>query len=221
MADVELSTISGADLTAFKSAMGGAGFMVPISSGSISSPVEYIDVALPIGYSSFRLAVTGLLIDYAPYDHIDFAVSADAGATFYNDLDGYETYAKLFNFNEGDWANGTGDPNCISLFDATGGLARSVSSAAIGGIVHPVTIDAVIDPGSAGRAFTCVSNFTAASLASGAHGYIQGVVATFLLEAMGRQNLFRIAPAGNQDFDAPTSGEHIVACSWSLFGIPA
>jgi hypothetical protein len=66
MADTELVGISGADLVAFKAALGAIFYMTPISSQTVSSPVDHIDLTLPTGYSSFLCTMAGVGVDGAP-----------------------------------------------------------------------------------------------------------------------------------------------------------
>lgn len=87
----DIAALNGGDKTAFKAALAGMGYMVPISSVAISSPVEYVDIALPSGYSNFRIVLSMVEAPGA----LAAGFSADGGITFLSDVDNADTYSWL------------------------------------------------------------------------------------------------------------------------------
>lgn len=66
---------------------------VPISSVSVTAPVEYLDVALPSGYSEFMLRVRGLRVSDS--DMLAALVSITSGVSFYSDNLNNDTYGQF------------------------------------------------------------------------------------------------------------------------------
>jgi hypothetical protein len=87
---LEMSTIDieapGADEAALKAAIQA---LVPISTTTISSPVNYVDITLPSGYASFKLEVSDLYRESGgvPANVLTMAAfSQDAGVTWLEDI---------------------------------------------------------------------------------------------------------------------------------------
>jgi hypothetical protein len=72
----------GVDEAALKAAIQA---LVPISTTTISSPVNYVDITLPSGYSAFRLVVTNVYYLDPPIALVG-AFSQDGGATWLEDF---------------------------------------------------------------------------------------------------------------------------------------
>lgn len=187
---------------------GNAG-MELIDSGTISSPVEYLDIDLPSGYSFWQLYLVHWVLDDSPAG----AFSTDGGETFLNDTDNFDTYRTR---------NG--------IFGVTNTLLNSTSEDALfafgdnvqnaGGSVNVVL---TIYPGSAAL-FPSVMEDNCSS--EGGAASQRGVVLHELKTnatvppVAARINHLRISPYGNGDIDPPTGGGTIDAGSYFLYGVP-
>src|SRR6185437_8976210 len=77
---------------------------VLLASGTITSPVAYLDLALPTGYSSFRMELTEFTVYSDPI--LAAAISLDNGSTFLCNPFNSDTYSRA-EFKE-DLSSGTG-----------------------------------------------------------------------------------------------------------------
>lgn len=192
-----------------KIAPANVGGLVLIDSGTITDPVEFLDITLPSGYFVFQLVISGLLL---PNDTPCFAFSTNAGVNFVNGDDSYLT-------NELDILNNASVSNFLDFSLGVFGL-DSQSNETAGAL-----ITSWIDPGSASLSFRVkyhASKWYApnSNLIENIGSCIFNPAATVPI-TLARANLIRLLPQGNGDCDPPTSGETITAGSWTLFGIPS
>lgn len=203
------------------------GAMVPISSGKITTAVQYLDISLPSGFDHYILRHTGWRFS-AP-DNISAALSTDAGTSFFCDGTNFDTYGQLYDQLNLSFANGFsqfrgGSTTDNSLIN-TG--IEDFPSATSGAIYGALTIY----PGGTARA-------PVVDWESFYHGIDNagGGVGTAMLDCyrifgflnhsatsaptLGRVNTIRLLPYGNGDCP-PTSGTTIIAGSYYLFGAPA
>lgn len=198
---------------ALRDLVGGMRF---ISSVSISSPVEYVDVALPAGYSSFQLFVTGIAFDDSS-EQLAAVFSADAGATFFCDTTNFDTYAIIVDAMATS-SEGSISPDISLTMDSIIYLtSNSITAEGLG----LLSID--IYPGSASASFSLLSRARWTESATNAVMEINGselnpeatVPPTFA-----RADLIRILPLGNGDVDPPTSGLEMTSGTFVLLGVP-
>lgn len=216
MADTELSTISGADLTAFRSAMAGAGFMVPISSVEISSPVSYVDIALPSGYDVFELIAVDFRMDVG--DLVAFALSSDGGVTFHNGGSDYEMITVRIVKSGSDPVEIAGFKGSDALATVTGSTDDGNEEEGFAAVAWGRTMKLSIFPGATGRKASVLS-FVGATTGPTADGP-QVALGRAYLAATGRQNAIRLQPYGNDD-TPPTSIIQLTGGTLHLFGIPS
>lgn len=175
-----------------------------IESGTISSPVEYLDIDLPSGYDLFKAFLCQAMGD--GNNRPTFALSDDGGVTFYADDANFDSY-RTERFSEF-----AGSPSVDSFDDSLGYLSNRgpANTAAI-------TIEMTIAPGGTGlnAIVHWGTFFYGASNARAEYGTVQ------LLDATGRINAIRLLPSyGNGDANPPTIGQHFTAGSYFLYGIP-
>lgn len=190
--------------------------MIPISSVTISSPVEYIDIALPSGYSDFRLTGSDIWLTdqtFAGRDFIAGAVSTDAGATFFCDSSNTDTYRN----RELIMTTTAGDP-AYNVFD------DSLAYITVGN-GNIFDFELWIVPGSAARgprlrAFAAIELLNGPSLAGGFEIVALNPAAT-TPPVYARVNLLRLLPYGHGDCDPPTSDETFASGHLALFGTPS
>lgn len=204
--------------------------MVPISSGAVSSPVDYIDVTLPSGYDLFILRHTGFKFSAA--DAICAALSSDGGATFHCDTTNFDTYGQIW-----DQLNLSGGGG----FTQFRGGSRSDNSVINSGIMDFPSVSTAgsihgsmtIYPGNSTRSptvdwetfFHATDTNTAPPEAGAACldcyrllGFLNPVATS--PPSLARINLIRLLPYGNGDCAPPTSGETITSGTYHLFGAP-
>lgn len=190
--------------------------MTPISSGKITTPVEYFDVALPSGYYGYLFLGLGIVV--SDEDLLAAAFSPDDGSTFHNDTTNFDTYIQTEVVSEM-LANGTRLP------PANGGTVDSLFYpffASGGG--EPFNTAMFIYPGESGtRAQVFGLQHMQRTNTPDATPFLTSflcLTGAVLATAMGRQNLMRVLPYGNGDAAPPTSGETLSAGSWTLLGLP-
>lgn len=200
--------------------------IVPISSVAISSPVEYVDIALPAGYAAFQLLINQLAFDTA--DNLAGAFSSDGGTTFDNDASNFDTYqasGRITKSAMDQSHNGVADvTGCDALADFRMYSAILSPDSSIRG-----SGTLIIDPGSA-SSFPTVQ-FKSVSVQHDPFDVVPWLVwmsssLSYNLLAttpptVGRRNLLRLQPQGNDDCNPPTSGELITSGQFHLFGIPS
>jgi hypothetical protein len=200
MATVDIEA-PGASEAALKAAIRA---LVPISTTTISSPVNYVDLALPSGYSAFRMVVTNLVVAggaaASPYG----AFSEDGGVTWLDDWVGFVAYDTTYiRRNEIAFISGHTENGIIDfvLFGYTGG--------------HCMTVD--IYPGSATRKAAAVSTLiTDGTAAADAMIFARNVCRINTV----RVNALRIYP--NNDVTGPNDPDPaftIDSGTVSLYGV--
>jgi hypothetical protein len=90
-ANLGLGSAATVDVGDFDSASAG---MVLLASGTITDPVEYLDLTLPEGYSRFDLDISR--VAFSVDDGLVTSVSQDDGTTYLNDLDNFNTYQIVY-----------------------------------------------------------------------------------------------------------------------------
>jgi hypothetical protein len=158
MATVDIE-VPGASEAALKAAIQA---LVPISTTTISSPVNYVDITLPTGFSAFRLSCSRVYVSAALGNIFLMAVfSEDGGVTWLHDWDGaWEAYQySAIRMEGGGDITGAGDVHFAARAMGTffGAKARFASC------------DLVIDPGAASRPAFLSSVATGAVSTSGTH----------------------------------------------------
>lgn len=180
---------------------GGGGAWEVVSEGTITTPVEYIDVNLPTGYREFILQIRSLAIDTE--DALMFGLSPDGGSTF-NNAD-YEV-------------------NVSSRFStSTSNVVENNYDEALGALAYwsfyvsaNMNVDAAIYPGGPSQFPIVRAEWP---------GYVDSE-GTFMMEHVnytrlkvnGRANLMRIVPYGFGDIDPPTFGSEFTTGYWRLLG---
>jgi hypothetical protein len=125
--------------------------MVKLASGTITSPIAFLDLELPAPYVAFQLQFVDLGLQNAVSDIIGGATSIDGGATF---LGNFGTYSDVIQL--ADWA---GSP----FFSAVSSGISSAFSVGYGGCNHnSVTLD--ISPGPP---FICYQQGTSVDASTG------------------------------------------------------
>jgi len=200
------------DIAALAAGLISGGGLELIESGTISSPVEYLDLDLPSGYSCYRLIFSG--IELAPRNELVAAVSVDGGATFISDQSNFDTYrSQSFGISGPTITdNETTDALLYLLFSSQDDVADRAAN-----------LEAFIEPGKAGKSFTITSRGSVESLSQA--GVLNETCAFYNIGAVvpvvaARINAIRISPYGNGDINPPTSNYTITAGSYFLYGIP-
>jgi len=196
----------GADEAALKAALGNLVGMALIDSGTISSPVEYLDLDLPSGYELFILRFINVMFDTA--DIMAFGFSADAGATFFENAAAYK--------HELIHATGNTAMDNVPYSDVIGSL-QSANLTITNPELNAADFEIVIRPGSASRSATLFSRCRYNSSATEASLVEASVVMT---QESARVNLIRFFPYGDGVADPPTSEETITSGSYFLYGVP-
>lgn len=185
---------------------GGASGFVQISSGSVSTPVEFLDFTLPDDYSLFSFVFFGLTI--SSEDGFGVAVSRDGGNSFDCDADNADTY--FFTF-----AMGRAAPVSNSLCGLGGNLS---------GTTVPSILNASVLPGGDGT-FPLISyrsdtwdEVLPGPITDGGTGSLNPTAV--VPPTAGRATTLRFMPFGRGDANPPTSGEHITAGAWIFLGVP-
>lgn len=214
---IDIAAMSDAQKLAYAKATGS----VLLDSGTITSPVEFIDLTLPSGYVSFKIVGNNFV---APYNStIAGAVSIDGGSTFFCDGTNFDTYGAIRSASWIDDSNAynssfNGDKGRDSLMYLTDTQGTAGDGA-----------DFYVDfaPGSVSKGFR--AGITGYDVALDASAGLQIAIKwnnlQFLNPApiagaptLGRVNVFRFMPYGTGDCP-PTSGNTINAGSYFLFGL--
>ncbi len=199
--------------------------VVKLASGEIISPISYLDLVLPAGYPEFRLSWRNR--KYSIEDSMAFAFSKDGGVTFLNDIINFDSYVNILN---------------AAIFDPIGSFATgffpttyldSVMGTPGGLYIHPSALegngcDLVILPGSGDHLPMIAAPWEFARgkwNAVNAEAFVMSFSVAFpnvdatIAPTIGRQNLLRCLPYGNEDVNPPTSGETITGGSYTLWGV--
>jgi len=201
--------------------------IVKLASGTISSPVAYVDVPLNGAYSSYEFEWSGLIIDSIdlPYESFALVFSTDGGVTFITDATEIDAYG-----HEG-W-----EASAVPITGSQAAFSISFADYAIDitnlrNIVGlksdaPLPASAVVKiyPGSASELAHVEYRSTIFSLVAGPDTQTTIAVASAYIwpqatitPTPGRVNYTRWQPYGNGDVP-PTSNDRIIAGSYTLWG---
>lgn len=196
--------------------------IVKLASGTITSPIAYLDLALPAGYTSFRLLLGDFFVSAT--DDIAMAFSVDGGATFLNDTTNFDTYCQSYLETPGN-SVAAGGTALTEKFDDS--LLDVTPNMDVPGIGLGINLDAIIVPGSGSSYAYC----SAAASSFGINGggapagmtftdgfYSINPLAT-VTPTKQRVNYMRVQPYGNGHANPPSSGETCTAGSYILWGI--
>lgn len=211
----DIATLSGADLTAFKAAMGSYGYQ-PISSVNADTPVEYVDIPIPSGFDTFYMTVNCAASNG---DSPSFAFSTDGGTTFLNDQDGFDTYQMS---GYGQQTISDGAPGSSFNLGGSDGNGGSNALAWMFGGFNSGFANLIIVPGSASQLPFLMEDSAGYD---GTSMYRVGVISGLnplatIPPTPARINLIRFMPFGNGDSDPPTSDETLTG-TFNLFGMPS
>lgn len=196
---------------------GGDEDMALITSGTISSAVDKLDLTLPTGYTRYKLLLTELVItsQASNNDFLAFAFSQDGGTSYLDDTDGYAGYTlrgiKI------DKSEGSAQPEFKLSSDAIGYMLFGVSAEFHGD--GPVCIEANIFPGSASIA-AAIQAKTISLNSADSSGFTDFCDSICRMNTA-RVNKIRIQPYGNGDANPPTSGHTLASGTYHLYGYPA
>jgi hypothetical protein len=223
MADTELVGISGADLVAFKAALGAIFYMTPISSQTVSSPVDHIDLTLPTGYSSFLCTMAGVGVDGAPgnFFALDAAFSAN-GSTFISDQDEFDTYAFFLESYTGIPNGSNPGRTDTANYDGTAKLMGTQP------FTYIYTGNLWVNPGAVGqypsllfdgffRVLDDGGHFQAVTMKSAGTFFPEATVAPTLV----RHSKVRLLPGGADPNDPSSAGLSFGSGSFNLYGVPS
>ena len=190
---------------------GGSG-ITKIASGTVSSPVEYFDIALPAGYFSFLL----VLNEYICADGTNsWAFSLDGGVSFVCATDAYIIAITSFR------TSGAADTE--TQFGYKSALPSLVDDVGPEGVLGDFgfSVEAVITPGSAST-YPVVRADSLYQYSAGVD--LQNVRSRFTLNpaaepavAKARMTHIRLLPFGNGDMP-PTSADTMTVGSYVLYG---
>lgn len=180
-----------------------------VASGALSSPVASIPVALPTGYSWFRLTMVEL--QCSGDDILAAAFSDDGGATHYNDVGMANTYKTTR------WQNlqhpTSNEVNALVIEDSLAYLYPTLQDQAEADGI-PGIFDCVIFPGSAWRKASILTHGGGGEALEPQFGASYAV----LQASLGRMNFMTILPFNLGDM---TPGDNeIVGGTWHLYGAP-
>jgi hypothetical protein len=207
---LEMSTIDieapGADEAALKAAIQA---LVPISTTAISSPVNYVDITLPSGYSAFRLTVAGLVAPDAV--RLIGAFSQDGGATWLEDFAGdADNYSRTYFQRPSTAAFGSGAQASLGVLDLSVDTIFINSS---------YTADILINPGSASEKALAIADYSNSLYEATYSPYIGRVVSLCLVNTQ-RVNALRVIP--DNSVTGPGTPDVLytmTAGSLSLYGV--
>lgn len=192
------------------------GGSVALSSGVITTPVEFFDIPLPDGFQSFSLRINGFF--FSAIDYLAGAFSSDGGVSFDNDTLNQDTYFQNFFVVD---SLGLVGPQSMP----TGLLSLSTQQFTSDLTTLAGSVDIEIYPGSSTTIATCynIRGFNSQSRTNPQQSFFGGSYynqdATNSIVAA-RVDLLRILPFGNGDCDEPTSGTTLNNGYWSLSGVP-
>lgn len=204
----------GEDEAALKAAFANLTGWAKISSGVISEPIEYYDVALPSGYDQFILEISDQVVDLNGNDNLVCYVSTDGGTTFLNDLDNFDSYCLQRLVGDSDLGGRVGWESGEVTYFAAMRLTFANGQPAV-----PNTASVKISPGSSDASFIVLSQW---SQPVGGYPFYKSSdnLSSTVPFTRARITTLRIAPEGNFDANPPTSEETIDSGSWALYGHP-
>lgn len=191
-----------------------------LASGSIVSPVSYIDIAFPVGYSGFTLRFDDIVFDAS--DVLAFAVSIDGGVTFFNDIVNADTYGAVIVY-----VIDSGDSG--ATITASGSRANDSLCYIQNSAVFPGTVDGIvlITPGNLVNTFRIVADTIVVGTNIATTTQEVAKIGSFLNPAAisppsyARINCIRLQPYGNGDANPPTSTHKITGGHYALYGVEA
>lgn len=191
--------------------------LVLISSGTITDPVEFLDITLPDGYTSYHLKILQFVLSTA--DALCGAFSIDKGTTFYNDNVHHDSYDLIAEFAI---IEGTSLP-AVSY---SGGqrwdslmyiLANVGTNSVYDGDIEIIPGDTTY-PARTSCSNGIGQNILTNKAAKLASVNLVSLTAT-IPPVLKRANLLRLLPYGTGYCNPPTSGETIDGGSWTIFGV--
>lgn len=189
--------------------------MVHIESGTISTPVDYLDIDLPSGYAFFKLLLVAIELDSR--DILAAAVSLDGGDTFKSDqIEGGTYTVHSLQAEAGDTVSN--DAHADTLF-YLGSSSQTDTE------YRPGNYESAIDPGAPNRTFNVMTRAAydketsnVSILSSDVTGFFNPAATNPVTPA--RITTMRVVPYGNGDINPPTSGEQFISGSYFLYGVP-
>lgn len=181
-----------------------------LETGSISSPIQKLDIELPGSWLFYTISLVYLSIDTT--DTPTALLSSDGGMTFHNSADNYQhLFSKWYH-----------EVNPTANEIVSGGYNDVVADLVDGASFEENYKTAVmildIFPGASGVNAMIRSHATwVAKDNSGDDSWRESDGFIVLAAETGRQNMIRLQPYGNGDVP-PTANEHFVAGEWRLLG---
>ncbi len=194
-----------------------------LASHVFTTPVAYIDLALPVGYVSFVIQFSGIVFNVS--DTIAAALSQNGGSSFINDTTNFDSYIQGGNEVYTNVLTGANSGGSVGAGDS---VISFVSLNVISQILNPsFGISSILElfPGSS----TQVPNGIIRSVWERTDTSPIEVVRTSLMFSLNpaavvppskiRATTIRIQPYGNGDVNPPTSGHTITAGEIILWGV--
>ena len=181
--------------------------LIKLASGTITDPVEFLDLALPIGYTAFSLSLEDIQFSITA-ENIALAFSVDDGDTFPADTTNYDTYITRFtNFPA---ASDSYDSTTYSTTDwfSNSSVANRLSASIWPG--NNATVPSYFFWSSSGDSFGNPQITTGICILN-PQATVPPVIS--------RANVLRLLPHGNGDTDPPTSGK-TMTFRYFLWGVP-
>jgi hypothetical protein len=198
---------------------------IKLASGAITDPVEFVDVQLPGGYFIFTLYFSGFRFDVLD-DYVALGFSYDGGETFLCDTENFDTYVY----------------SLLAFFDNQDTLLTRAALNISDTLIEPFHLYAGGFGPGAGPQGMFYLTFTPGSSSDLTMGEMRGysfpdvgmvggdAMQTLSLVGLNpfatipptpaRATTMRILPDGNGDINPPTSGNRIIAGTYTLFGVP-
>jgi hypothetical protein len=193
---------------------------VRLAGVTITSPLSFIDLTLPDGYSSFKLTANLVFSAGSDLSAIAFALSADHGLTFFNDHVNYDSYLQAGFTKRMVRGAANVPPDAVfytdGLFAFTGGQKIGTAGSL------EVTLFQSIPP-NAWAYGTFIAGCRRFDETVGTLEYDTGVfqINEAPIVSIGtprKVNLMRMLPYGNDDCNPPTSGITITKGSLCSLG---
>lgn len=211
---LDIENLSGADADAFRAVIAQYAGHALVSQQAVSSPVEYVEVALPEGYSQFELRCSNIVFGDDADDW--FAGAMKVGSVWANASDSYTILQKYLTCG----GAGTASSEAVSgfqdaVFPVCGGNGGADPA-------FPTHAEITIYPGSA----TVIPRVIATGICKSTNHTYHRNVCWLFPEALApptiaRLTALRLLPYGNADVNPPTSDITIAEGTFTLFGIPS
>ncbi|TAZ20762.1 hypothetical protein ELH77_19345 [Rhizobium ruizarguesonis] len=200
---IDITNPGGSEAQLQAALRGLVGGWVPLESGIISSPQQFIDVDLPEGFIAYRLSCVGLTMDGLSFP--SYVLSDDGGDTYLIDNDEATAYTYYEEYHDGGSAAPFTD---LTTF----GRGRLASFFVAEGDRFAATLD--IDPGAAGKWAVIASHLWVANSA------LQWArCQSFPESTTGRMDAMRLGSA--DAFNTSPVNRQFASGAYSLLGIPA